>query len=251
MTETFDFETTDDGFFGGALRLLQPRLGFRAGSDAVLLSASLAARPGARVLDAGAGTGIVALAAAHRLDTIRVEGLDVDADLVALARENALRNGLADRVGFSTGDLLDPPAADAAFDHVLSNPPFHDPTKAPPAADARRARARHGSDLGGWIAACLTRLRPGGELRLILPAARLGAALAAFGTGTGRTVVFPLRPRAGRDAKRIILCTTKGARAPLRLAAGLTLHDAGRAYTEWAEAVLRHGAVLDLDDGTA
>ncbi len=148
------------------------------------------------------------------------------------------------------GDLLAP--ADApTYDHVVSNPPFHDSRESPPAPEPRRARARHGGALAGWIAACLAPLRAGGELRLILPAARLAAALAALHPSAGRIVVFPLHPREGRDAKRVILAAAKGARAPLRLAAGLVLHGAGRGYTEAAEAVLRAGGALDLESGEA
>ncbi len=246
MAELPPLEMTDDAFLGGALRILQPKRGFRAGSDAVLLAASLPARPAARVLDAGAGVGVVALAAARRLAEVRFEGLEIEPDLVALAGENARRNGLDHCVTFTEGDLL-ARAGKGAHDLVVSNPPFHDARESPPAPDPGRARARHGASLAAWIGACLARLADGGELRLILPSARLGEALAALDPAAGRIVVFPLHSRAGRDAKRVIVAARKGARAPLRLAAGLVLHGAGRAYGEAAEAVLRHGGGLDLE----
>ena len=47
-----------DAFLGGKLRILQPRDGYRAGIDPVLLAASIPARAGDRVLDLGCGAGV-------------------------------------------------------------------------------------------------------------------------------------------------------------------------------------------------
>ena len=48
-------ELTEDAFLGGQLRLKQLKSGHRAGHDAVLLAAAIAARSGDRVADLGAG----------------------------------------------------------------------------------------------------------------------------------------------------------------------------------------------------
>lgn len=61
-------------------------------------------RTGARVIDAGCGSGILALTAA-RLGFRDVRGFDNDPEAVAVSRENAALNGLADRVVFTTDDL--------------------------------------------------------------------------------------------------------------------------------------------------
>ena len=52
-------ELSNDAFLGGKLKLLQPRTGFRAGIDSVLLAASVTASPGEKVLDIGIGVGAV------------------------------------------------------------------------------------------------------------------------------------------------------------------------------------------------
>jgi Predicted O-methyltransferase len=52
-----DSDLTHDAFLGGRLHLWQPRQGYRAGVDAVLLAASVQARPGQRVLDRGVRRG--------------------------------------------------------------------------------------------------------------------------------------------------------------------------------------------------
>jgi ribosomal protein L11 methyltransferase len=62
------------------------------------------ARPGACVIDAGCGSGILALSAAL-LGCRDITGFDVDPEAVRASRENAALNGLSDRVDFLIGDL--------------------------------------------------------------------------------------------------------------------------------------------------
>ena len=248
-------QSSDDAFLGGRLRLLQPFGGYRAGSDAVLLAAAVSARPGERLLDAGAGVGAVALALARRLDEVVVDALELQPELVALAAENARRNGLADRVSCHAGDLAAPPAALAGrlYDRVVTNPPYHDRATTRPAPDAGRALARSEGALSiaDWIEHCLRRLKSGGSLTLIQRADRLGEVLSALAPNAGEQVVFPLWPAAGEPARRLIVRARKGSAAPLTLRPGLVLHEADGRYTAAAEAVLRHGRALALDGAGA
>ena len=73
--------------------------------------------PGERVLDVGTGTGVAALAAAHR--GARVTGLDLTPPLLAVARENAKLAGRDDIV-WTEGDAEALPFPDASFDVVVS-----------------------------------------------------------------------------------------------------------------------------------
>jgi hypothetical protein len=67
-------ETTCDAFLGGALQVRQPKAGYRAGLDAVLLAASCCQFDAGvvRVLDCGAGVGVVGLSVARRLRNAHV-----------------------------------------------------------------------------------------------------------------------------------------------------------------------------------
>ena len=77
---------TDDAFLGGKLKILQPRQGYRAGLDAVMLAAAVADRGAPfRVLDAGAGVGTAGLCVAWRCRAAHVVLLEREPDLVALA----------------------------------------------------------------------------------------------------------------------------------------------------------------------
>ena len=86
-------ELTQDAFLGDRLAVLQPKSGYRAGTDAVLLAASIGPvrNPGLRVLDVGAGVGVVGLCVASRIEASRVVLVEKNSSLVALARENVLQ----------------------------------------------------------------------------------------------------------------------------------------------------------------
>jgi release factor glutamine methyltransferase len=76
-----------------------------------------------RIADVGTGSGAIAVALAHALPGALLTATDLWAAALEIARENAARNGVADRVRFLRGDLLGP-AATECFDVVASNPPY-------------------------------------------------------------------------------------------------------------------------------
>lgn len=233
-----------DRFLGGAVVLQQPLTGFRSGLDAVMLAAAAPAKPGETVLELGAGAGAASLCLAKRTGA-RVLGLEIDPELVDLARANAAANQLSDAATFAEADILAlPPEYRRPFDHVICNPPFHgDEGEAAP--DPARARAlQDGGKLGEWLALGLKRTSSGGSFTTILRADRLGEALAAL---PERGIsIFPLWPKAGVAAKRVIIQAKQGARAPLAILSGLVLHEADGRNTPAAEAVLRGGAGIEI-----
>ena len=246
---------TDDAFLGGALRIRQPVGGYRAGLDAVLLAATLSAERGERVLDIGAGVGVVGLAAAWRVPDIEVTLVERDPGLAALARDNIASNGLGARVGDVVADITRPlrelpelGGLAETYDHALANPPYHvegrgtlagKPLKA--AANAMPAGA-----LDRWIRFAAAMLRPGGSLTLIHRPDALAGLLAALGGRFGGVVLLPVYPRASEPASRLLARAVKGSRAPLQLRPGLFLHDDGHGFGPWIEAILRRGAALDI-----
>jgi demethylmenaquinone methyltransferase/2-methoxy-6-polyprenyl-1,4-benzoquinol methylase len=88
-------------------------------------------RPGQNVLDAGAGTGSTAILAARQVGPDgRVQLFDLSSHMLEIARGRAEKAGVADRMSFQTGDLLNLPFADDSFDAVLSTYslcPVYDP----------------------------------------------------------------------------------------------------------------------------
>ncbi len=237
---------TLDGFLGGRLTIAQPKDGFRAGHDTVLLAAAVPAEQGSSVLELGSGAGVASLCLAARVPRTNVFGVEIDGDLVEIANANAGRNGMAERVRFERGDVLQRDYA-AAFGHAFFNPPFYPASgqESPSAARDRATRDASGT-MAAWMRAALSAVVDGGTVTAIVRGDRTFELLRAA-DGLAATV-FPLFPRAGESPKRAIVQVVKSKAGPLRHAAGLVLHEeANGRNTDAAEAVLRHGARLRLD----
>lgn len=104
-------------------RVLVPRKDTETLIEAVLASVGDRAAP-LRGLDLGAGSGAIVVTLARELPSSRWWATDISPDAAALARANADRHGVADRVTIEVGDLLAPVASLAPFDLVVSNPPY-------------------------------------------------------------------------------------------------------------------------------
>ena len=243
-------DLTEDAFLGGRLRLRQPARGFRSGLDAMLLAASVPARPSESALELGCGAGAAILALGTRVPGLTLAGLELQPAYAALARDNAALNALSLEV--LEGDVAAPPPElrARAFDHVLLNPPYYDRAASTRAEDPGRDLAHGGpAALPAWLALAARRLRPGGTLTLIQRAARLPEVLAALPASLGSGELLPLAPRAGHEPRLILVRAKKGGRAPFRLLFPLPLHDGpsgldGKDFAPWAVGVLRSGSCL-------
>jgi len=76
-----------------------------------------------RIVDVGAGSGAIAVALAHHLPHASLTAIDLSSPALAIARENAVHNGVQNRIRFVQGDLL-APVAEERFEIVVSNPPY-------------------------------------------------------------------------------------------------------------------------------
>lgn len=250
-------ELTDDLFFGGRLRLLQPRRGHRVGTDAALLVAAARSRlaPGAVAADLGAGVGAVGLALAHA-GAGRVALVEIDEGLAAIAAENARRNGLEGRAAAACADVTTlatsrGPAEPAAgsCDLVAFNPPFDDADRFRLSPDAVKARA-HGSPeglLADWTLAANRLLKPQGDLVLIHRPEALAGILGALDGRFGDVRLLPVHARDDVPATRIIVAARKGRRGALALLPPLVMHAPAGGFTPEGDAAQRGDATIALD----
>ncbi len=152
------------------------------------------------VLDVGTGTGAIALAIADEHPGARVTAIDVSADALDLARENAARTGLA-------VELLEHDAAGGLpggpYDLVVSNPPYVEraelPTLMPDVRDFEPHVALVGDQMPEVVArAARDVLRPGGHLVLEIGDGQALATAAVLGA-LGYADVVTTSDLAGRD----------------------------------------------------
>jgi tRNA1(Val) A37 N6-methylase TrmN6 len=247
--------TTPDFLLNGRIVLSQPKTGFRAAIDPVMMAASVPEKPLGKVLDMGCGVGTAALCYAHRVPVNHVMALEQQPEMAALARDNVGANGLEDRITIVEGDLLDAPGVlePDSFQHIMANPPYVAAAQGDPSMDPARVASHVEGDAGlaDWISFAHARLVHKGSLTLIYDPARLDELMVTLQGCFGGVIVYPLWPSAGsekggKDAKRIIVQARKGVRTAARICAGLVLHEADGSYTAAAERILRDGKMLSV-----
>lgn len=241
-------ELTSDAFLGGKVTALQPKQGYRAATDPVLLAAAVEAKSGENVLELGCGAGVASLCLSARVEGLAITGVERQEPYADLAR----RNGIP----AVTADISDLPAdlRQQSFDHVIANPPYYPPGGGSAARDAGRETAlREETPLSVWLDSASRRLKPRGWLTMIHAADRLPDLLAAMDRRLGSISLRPVAAREGRPAGRILLRARKEGRARFRLLSPLILHQGKEHpgdqehFTELASAILRRGAALNWD----
>jgi release factor glutamine methyltransferase len=76
------------------------------------------------VLDFGTGTGCIAIALAAKCPNAKITATDISTDALALAKENAIRNKVSERIEFLQGDGFSALPKNSSFDLIISNPPY-------------------------------------------------------------------------------------------------------------------------------
>lgn len=178
-----DSETTLTPFLRGKIRVHQPERGYRFNIDSVALAGFAWARDGERLLDLGAGTGILCLILAHRHHLSSFTAVEIQPELAALAERNVEENGWSGTGRVVPGDLRSPEVVDSgAFDLVVCNPPYYDPHRGQAAGSPQRALSRQGfsAEPAAVLASAARALAPGGRLCLVWPTPRLAELLASL-----------------------------------------------------------------------
>jgi tRNA1Val (adenine37-N6)-methyltransferase len=227
----------------GGLILSQPESGYRYSLDPFLLADFCTPRRGERILDLGAGVGIIGLLLAKRHPSVRVIGIEIQPDLARHAAANARSNSLDGRCRIIRGDLRNAPRflPPEHFHRVVANPPFRRFGSGATPPNPGRAGARQEltftlTDLAGTAAALL---RFGGALCAIHLAERLPELFKAFeASGLAPKKLRLIVPYAASAPRLCLVSATKGARSGISVLPQLVLHEPGGRYTDEVTAML-------------
>lgn len=224
-----------DTLLRGRIRLLQSRKGYRTAVDAMALAwfasriAGELPQPVRRVIDLGAGSGLVAILMARHLRQASVQLIERQPDLAARAERNLRLNSVADRGQICRHDIGEPLPELAPADLLVCNPPYfqlvgRDPPRHP---ERHAAHCETTASLERFCTIAAELLLPAGAACFVYPdqgRQRLVAALQA--SGLTDVTAHRLFHRAGDERPvRVLTCAKRGETAE-REGEPLHLHPA-------------------------
>jgi len=164
MSQTFGFKQ---------FRVQQGDSAFKVGTDSVLLGAWANVSDAHNILDAGTGTGILALMAAQKNPLANITGIDTDQISIQIAADNFAASKWANRLQAVHTDLLQfAPLHQGYYDHIISNPPYFSNGLLP--GDSRVAAARHQKNgWESWVGAVVKALHPQGRWTVVIPVSEM------------------------------------------------------------------------------
>jgi tRNA1Val (adenine37-N6)-methyltransferase len=226
-----------DTFFNGRIQVKQNRVGYRFSIDAVLLAYQAAPRSGDKVIDLGAGCGIISLIMAYRRPDITVTAVEVQEELAQLAISNVKNNHLQDRITVLDADMrtMKPDMMAGPVDLVVCNPPYRRPGSGRINPDNQRAVARHElkANLQDVMFAARRFLKTGGRFITIYTAERTADILCQMRADSIEPKCFrTIHSDPSSEAKLILVEGIKGGNPGLKIAPPLIVYDKNGDYTD-------------------
>ncbi len=243
---------TIDAILGGALSLVQPRDGYRFAIDSVLLGRFARARPRDRVLELGAGCGVIAALIAALQGPREIVAIELQPALARAAARNAELNRLA-AMRVIEADLRAPRiagVAPASFDLIVANPPYRAAGSGRESPDLSRriARGGAGATLAEFLAAARRYAVHGGRVAIVFDATRTAELIAAMAARTlePKRLRF-VHPLPDAPAASVLVEARKGGRAAVAIEPPLIVHTRPGVYSDEARALLHNGVARDGD----
>ena len=242
-------EFTKDSFLGGGIRIWQPKKGYRAGIDPILLAASVNVSAGQKVLDLGCGVGTASFAIGYRVKNVELYGIEVQKVFADLADLNSKENGIEFQVECTNISDLSSNITSKNFDHVIANPPYFDRKSSVRGINVSKEKSFGDTHpISEWLKVAAKRAKPKGFVHFIVRSDRLLEIFSNMPSSLGSLVITPVISRKNYNAKLTILHAKKNGRARFIISSPIILHplksDSREKYVPEVDKVLRNGASL-------
>ena len=236
---------TNDYLLDKKVKIFQPVNGYRASTDAVLLSSLLNVKHhNENILDVGSGTGAISLCLSHRLQSFTpfITGVEIQPELAELSNLSAQANCF-NQTNFLNVDISQKklPISPVSFDHVITNPPYSLADMPSPNPSKSQAHNFQHLDLNTWIKFCLKMLKPFGWFYMINRAEAISEILTSLHKKSGNIKIIPIYSKQGQEAKRVMIMAQKDSKAPTSILSPFIVHQDDSQYTPEAQKILRKG----------
>lgn len=234
---------TRDTILGGRLALIQPKHGYRFSVEAILLGRFVHANRRERVLELGAGCGVISIMIAAIYRAREVVAIEIQADLAEIIARNAAMNDLGS-VRAICADLRHQKIAavePASFDLVVANPPYRATLagRENPNRGRRVARGESSATLADFVEAARRYARHGGRVAFVFTARRAAELISAMRAKNlePKRIRF-VHPRIAMPASVMMVEARVGGGIEASIEPPLILYDRPGIYTSEARAIL-------------
>jgi tRNA1Val (adenine37-N6)-methyltransferase len=229
----------------GIVTVTQPAKGFRFTLDSLLLADFCRVKPHDRILEPGAGTGIISLLLARKFPTARFTAVEIEPRAYELLRLNIEANGLSENIVPLAQDIgsLNQSLARESFDVIVANPPYtrSGTGRKSPFDERRIARQDETASLLLWLELqCL--LKNKGRYILVFPANRVAELISHL--RERKLEPKQLRfahPFKDKPASIVLIEAIKSGGTGLTVLSPLIVHEEGGGYTTEMRALYGSG----------
>ncbi len=235
---------TIDEISGSRLRIFQKEKGYRFSIDALLLAHFVHLKKGDRIVDLGTGSGVIAVIMARKKECGKVVGVDIQEELVDMARRSVQLNNLEEKLVICRGDVRNIEAVfdSKSFNVAVFNPPYRKLKSGRINPNDQKSIARHEvkATLQDFLNAAGYVLRRSGRAYIIYPATRMVELLSSMRVSG----IEPKRMRMvhSHDASRAEFTLVEGiksGREELEVMPPLFIYSEGGEYTEEMTCIFR------------
>ncbi|MCL6589103.1 MAG: methyltransferase domain-containing protein [Firmicutes bacterium] len=218
------------------LRIIQNPKKFKFTMDAFLLNGFISPKPQDRIIDLGSGGGVLSLLIGGGKEVESVLGIEIQPELVAMARRSAALNNLEGKIQFREGDIRALPGdlKMNSFDYAVANPPFFPVSQGIPSANGALAKAKFEvtCTLEDVIRAAGRLLRGNGRLALIYPAKRLPELFVTLNKyHFAARKLRLIHPKQDKEANLLLLEASPNLQGALNILTPLFVYDEKGQYT--------------------
>ena len=247
-------DKTTEYFSKYNFKLTQPKYGYRAGLDAMLLACTINKKTSKfqKIADLGSGVGCASIALSHRLNNVQITGFEIQKELYNLMKDNIKQNNIKNinalnidifKLKEKNKQINDTTyTQNHTYNHIICNPPYYDNNH----GKIQQNKIKHIANtmdtnicLYDWVKVSIDLLKIGGSFNMINRAENLDEIISALDKKAGKIKIFtffshPLENDQKQTAKRVIVQATKGKKGYCKIFSPIIIHKKNGTYTKEA-----------------
>jgi len=239
-------EISLDNFLDGKIKIYQPKNGYRAGIDAVLLASCVQVFKKCKILDIGSGTGVISFFIASKYKNVEIVGIEKNFKYYSLSMRSLRLNKVKSKIKFFNKDFKH--ISNMKSDIIVSNPPWFRQNSTYKSYNSLLNDAKIESlKLDLWIEKVLINLNSTGEYYTIFPYRRIEEMIKILRNHFKSVKIYPVSSFKSKPPdKAIILAKRSGKESNFNEYNRIITHRKNKSFMKNINNILKKGNSLSL-----